>query len=256
MTNYALVTGSTSGIGKSLAEKFASEKCNLILVSRNEKMLLRQANDLTGQYGITASVIAADLAEADAALGVYKKVCDLGVQIRFLVNNAGFNECGPFLKTNLSKEMDLIRLHIVFTTEMMKLFIPGMVKNQYGRVLNLGSIASFMVCPNNSVYAAAKAYVLSVSKGINAELKGTGVTVTALCPGATETEFARKAGMEHTLLFRRFVMKPERVADIGYKALLRGKKYAIAGLYNKLLVFASKLTPSFILDPMTKRMLK
>ena len=110
-------------------------------------------------------------------------------------------------------------------------------------------------CPNDSVYAATKAYILSVSKGIGAELKGTGVTITTLCPGATNTEFAHKAGMEKTLLFRIFVMESKRVANIGYKALMRGKTYVIAGFYNKLLVLSSKLLPAFILNPVTKIML-
>jgi len=256
MTGYALITGTTSGIGKALAEKFAQEKINLVLVSRDAQKLGQQAESLSDKHGIKVSVIAADLEKPDTALMVYEKTRQLGVEVRYLVNNAGFNECGPFLKTDLTKEIDMLRLHIICTTEMMKLFIPDMVKNKYGRVLNLGSTGSFMACPNDSVYAASKAFVLSVSKGINAELKGTGVTVTTLCPGATATEFARKAGMERTLLFRLFVMNPETVADIGYNAAMRGKTYVIAGAYNKLLVFFSKITPPFILNPMTKIMLR
>ena len=256
MTKYALITGTTSGIGKALAEKFAQEKVNLVLVSRDMQKLNQQADLLSGQYGIEAHVIAADLEKTDAAPTVYQKVRQLGIEIQYLVNNAGFNECGPFLETSAAKEVDMIKVHAICTTEMMKMFIPNMVKNGYGRVLNLGSTASYMVCPNSSVYGAAKAYVLSVSKGIGAELKGTGVTITTLCPGATKTEFARKAGMEGTLLFRIFVMEPKAVANIGYKALMRGRAYVIPGIYNKLLVLSSKLLPAFILNPMTKLMLR
>jgi len=256
MTKYALITGTTSGIGKALAEKFAQEKINLILVSRDIQKLNQQAELLSNQYGIRAHVIAADLEKADAALGIYEQVKQMGIEIQYLVNNAGFNESGPFLETDLAKEIDMIKVHAICTTEMMKLFISDMVKNQYGRVLNLGSIASYMACPTESVYAATKAYILSVSKGISAELKGTGVTITTLCPGATHTEFARKAGMEHTLLFRIFVMQPKRVANIGYKACMRGKTDVIAGVYNKLMVLSSKLLPAFILNPITKMMLK
>jgi len=112
-----------------------------------------------------------------------------------------------------------------------------------------------MPCPYDAVYTATKAYILSVSKAIGAELKGSGVTITTLCPGATKTGFAEKAGMEHTLLFKFFVMNPATVADIGYKALLKGKSVAIAGAYNQLLVWSSKITPSFILNAITKKLL-
>jgi len=256
MTRYALITGTTSGIGKALAEKFAREKINLILVSRDKQKLNAQADLLSKQYDIKAHVIAADLEKTDAALMVYEKVREMGIKIQYLINNAGFNVSGIFTENELAKEIDMIKIHIICTTEMMKLFIPDMVKNRYGRVLNLGSTASYMPCPNSAVYGAAKAYVLSASKGIGAELKKTGVTVTALCPGATNTEFAGKAGMKHTLLFKIFVMKPETVANIGYKALMRGKPYVVVGVYNKLLILSTKLLPPFIVSPMTKMMLR
>jgi len=211
---------------------------------------------LADTYGINVSVITEGLEKAGAAHRVYDEVKQLGIEVQYLVNNAGFNVYGDFQKTDLSEEVDMINLHITCTTEMMKLFIPDMVKNKYGRVMNLGSTGSFMPCPNDAVYAATKAYVLSISKGVNAELKGTGVSITALCPGSTKTEFARKAGMEHTLLFKLFVMNPETVAHIGYKALMRRKPHVIAGIYNKILVLSSKLLPSFILTPVTKKMMQ
>ena len=256
MTKTALITGTTSGIGKALAERFAQEKINLILVSRDIDKLNQQADYLSKQYNIKTTVIAADLEKANAALTIYEQVKQMGIEVQYLVNNAGFNECGSFLNTDLTKEVGMINVHITCTTEMMKLFIPDMVKNKYGRVLNLGSTGSYMACPNDSVYAATKAYILSVSKGIGAELKGTGVTITTLCPGAAKTEFAQKAGIESTMLFRMFVMDPKRVASIGYKALMRRKAYVITGVYNKLLVLSSKLLPAFILNPVTKIMLK
>jgi len=256
MTEYALITGTTSGIGKALAERFAQEGINLVLVSRDLQKLDWQAQALSDTYGIKTFVIAADLAEADAALMIFEKVKRQGIEIQYLVNNAGFNENGPFLETDLSKEIDMIKSQAIGTTEMMKYFVPGMVKRKYGRVLNLGSTGSYMACPNNSVYAAVKAYILSVSKGIGAELRGTGVTVTTLCPGATNTEFASKAELENTMLFRLFVMQPQKVASIGYKALMRGKTYVIAGIYNRLLVLSSKIMPLIILNPMIKLMLQ
>jgi len=256
MSKYALITGTTSSIGKALAEKFAREKINLILVSRDIKKLNQQADSLSNQYGIQVHVIPADLAKAQTALMIYEKVKQLSIRVQYLVNNAGLNEWGNFLDTDFEKEIEMIKVHVIFTTEMMKLFIPDMVESKYGRVLNLGSTGSHMPVPNDSVYAATKAYILSVSKGIGAELKGAGVTITTLCPGATRTEFAHKAGMEQTLLFRMFVMDSEIVANVGYKALMRGKTSVIAGIYNKLLVLTSKLLPDFILNPITRIMLK
>ena len=256
MNKTVLITGTTSGIGMAFAEKFAYEKYDLVLVSRDEQKLAEQANKLSNKYGINVHIIPVDLLENGAVQKVFETVKNKKLSVQLLINNAGFNECGEFLETNLQKEIDMIRLHAICTTEMTKMFLPDMVKNKYGRILNLGSTGSFMACPYNAVYAATKAYILFVSKGINAELKNTGVSVTTLCPGATKTEFAYKAGIEKTLLFNIFVMTPEKVANIGYKALMKGKASVIVGLYNKLLVLSSKVVPSCILNPCFKLMLK
>lgn len=255
MTDAALVTGSTSGIGAAFANKLAKEKNHLVLVSRNKDKLEAQSNALSKKYKIQVFTIACDLARTGAAQQIFERVQELNLQIQILINNAGFNECGCFLKTDGDKELEMISLHTIFVTEMMKLFLPVMVCKGYGRVLNVGSTGSYIACPYDAVYAATKAYILSVSKGINAELKGTGVTVTTLCPGSTKTEFASKANMENTPLFKRFVMKPELVAKIGYRALMKGKTSVIAGLRNKLLVFSSYLLPDALLNFFSKKML-
>ena len=256
MTKTALVTGSTSGIGKAFANKLASENHDLVLVSRDAGKLSAQSAELSREYSVKVTYIPLDLAENGAAQKVFETVNNKGLSVQILINNAGFNHVGHFIHTDLQKEKDMITLHATFTTEMMKCFLPDMVGNGYGRVLNLGSTGSYIPCPHNAVYAATKAYILSVSKGINAELNGTGVSVTTLCPGATNTEFSRKAGIDKSLLFSLFVMKPDTVANIGYKALMKGKTSVIAGMYNKLLVFSSKIIPSFIMNPLTKKMLK
>ena len=258
MDNYALITGSTSGIGKALAEKFASQGHHLVLVSKvsDIESLNQQADLLAGRYDIKVSVIGIDLEKEYAAKMVYEKVKKLNISVEYLVNNAGFGVYGSFLETDLMQEIDMMTLHTTCTTKMMKLFLPDMVHNGYGRVLNLSSTASYMPVFKMSVYAATKAYISSLSKTINMELKGTGVSVTALCPGATSTAFAHKAGMENTLLFRMFVMSSTDVANIGYKALIRGRPYVIAGAYNKLLVLLTRLLPAFIVNPITKLMLR
>jgi len=258
MNNYALITGTTSGIGKALAEKFAQQKHNLVLVSRvsDIEMLNKQATLLAEKHGIKTSVIGADLEKEGAVSMIYETVKQQGISIQYLVNNAGFGVYGPFLNTDIVMENEMINVHTKCMMEMMKLFLPDMVQNGYGRVLNLSSTASYTSVPNMGVYAATKAFISSLSKTVNVELKKTGVSITALCPGATNTAFARKAGMEHTLLFRLFVMNPNDVANIGYKALMRKKPYIVAGLYNKTLVLFSKLFPAFIVNPVTKKLLR
>ena len=185
-----------------------------------------------------------------------EKIQSWGLSIDVLVNNAGFNEAGCFTNTNLSKELDMIKVHIKVLTALTKLFLPGMIERGYGRILNIGSTGSYMPCPNDVVYAATKAYVLSFSNGLYQELKGSGVTVTCLCPGATQTLFAEKANISNTLLFKLFVMQPEVVAAIGYNNLQKGKRVVTAGLYNKLLVLSAKLLPVSIINPIAQWMIK
>jgi len=256
MEKIALITGTTSGIGKAFAEKLASEKYGLILVSRNAEKLSEQSTFLSGKYGVKTFLISLDLTKPNAAQTVFDTVKNQNLSVQVLINNAGFNEFGNFLETDIQKEIQMINLHVIFTTEIMKLFIPGMINNKYGRILNLGSTGSYIPCPYDAVYAATKAYIMFLSKAVNAELKGTGVSVTTLCPGSTKTEFAAKAGMENTALFNTFVMKPEKVARIGYKALMKGRSSVIAGVYNKIQVLSSKILPEAVINVITKKMLK
>ncbi len=199
--------------------------------------------------------ISCDLEDGAAEL-IANKARELGLSVDVLINNAGFNEAGCFTNTDLAKELDMIQIHIKALTALTKLCLPGMIERRHGRILNVGSTGSYMPCPNDAVYAATKAYVLSFSNGLYQELKGTGVTVTCLCPGATQTLFAEKANINHTLLFKLFVMQPEVVAAIGYNNLQRGKRAVTAGLYNKLLVLSAKLLPVSIINPVAQWMVK
>ena len=251
-----LITGTTSGIGKAFAEKFASRGNNIILVSRNRDKLQQQQIDLQSRYQVSVEYISCDLSEVDAVDMIMEKIHSWGLSVDVLVNNAGFNEAGGFTNTSLLKELDMIQVHIKALTALTKLFLPGMIKRGYGRILNIGSTGSYMPCPYDAVYAATKAYVLSFSNGLYQELKGTGVTVTCLCPGATQTLFAEKANINNTLLFKFFVMQPEVVAAIGYNNLQKGKRVVTAGLYNKLLVLSAKLLPVSIINPIAQWMIK
>jgi len=255
MSKIALITGTTSGIGYALCEKFAQKKIDIALVSRNYEKLIKQKKYLQDNYGVKIWVIQQDLELSVAAKNVYDKVCNLGIHIDYLVHNAGFNESGKFIETDMQKEKNMIQLHILFVTELTKLMLPDMIKRKFGRILFIGSTGSYIPCALDAVYAATKAYVLFFSKAIRAELKGTGVSVTTLCPGSTKTNFAEKAGIQETILFKLFVMKPEEVANIGYKSMMKGKPKYIPGIYNKLLVFSSRIFPATIIDYLTMKML-
>lgn len=251
-----LITGTTSGIGYELSKLFAADGCRLVLVSRNEQRLGEQKQYLEKKYGATVYVIASDLSDPQAPEQIYQTVADQDIHVDILVNNAGFNESGLFIETDLTKELQMLQVLIVSLTHLTKLFLPGMVKNRYGKILNVGSTGSFAPCPLDAVYAAAKSYVLSFSNAIRAELRGTGVSVSTLCPGATSTEFAKKANMEKTLLFHFFVMKPHKVAQIGYRGLMNGRKVIITGAYNKMLVLSMFITPSAILNRLSMKLLQ
>lgn len=251
-----LITGTTSGIGYELSKIFAMERFNLVLVSRNGQKLKMQKEDLEKRYEAKVFTIAKDLSDTKSPEEVFLYIQSQGLHIDILVNNAGFNESGPFYETSLLKELQMLQVHVASLTHLTKLFLPGMMKNDFGKILNFGSTGSFAPCPLDAVYCATKAYVLSFSSALRAELAGTGVTVSTLCPGATKTEFARKANMENTLLFKKFVMEPQKVAEIAYRGFMRNKKIIIPGWYNKILVLSLPITPSKILEKIGMALLK
>lgn len=180
---------------------------------------------------------------------------DKSIHIDILVNNAGFNEYGHFSETDPEKELQMIQVNLVSLTRLTKLLLPGMLKQGYGKILNIGSTGSFGPGPLNAVYCATKAYVLSFSEAIAEELRGTGVTVTALCPGATKTEFAGRAKMEDVRLFQKGLMDAGKVAEIGFDALMRGKTSVVAGCTNKLTVFSVRFMTRNMVAKMVKGML-
>ena len=240
-----LITGTTSGIGYALSKCFAEKHYNLVLVSRDSDKLALQKRELE-KYGVSIFTISKDLSKKGSALEIYQETKNENLVISILVNNAGFNECGLFTDTTLEKELEMLQVHILTLTELTKYYVIDMVNQRDGHVLNIGSIGSFSPFPVNAVYSASKAYVLSFSKAISSELRGTGVNVTTLCPGATKTEFAMKAKIEHTLLFKIFVMTSDKVAKAGYNALIKRKRVVVVGLYNKLMVMSMKILPYFI----------
>jgi len=243
MVKTALVTGASSGIGRELAKLFAKDGYNLVLVARRKPRLEELAAELRGKYSITATVIEKDLACPGSPREIFDELRNKSIHVDILVNNAGTGVHGAFHKTDLEEELRLIQVNLVSLTHLTKLAVTEMLKKGTGKILNLGSTASFSPVPLLAIYSATKAYVLSFSEGIAKDLEGTGITVTTLCPGATVTEFAGEALMEEIRLFSAMVMSAERVAEIGYHALMKGKRVAVAGIYNKLLVSMIRFTP-------------
>lgn len=240
----ALVTGASSGIGRELAQVLAAEGHDLVLVARGEADLVELARDLGERHGIEARVLPADLARPGAPGEVAAAVERLGLEIDVLVNNAGFGLHGDFLETDPAVERDMIAVNVAALTELAKRLAGPMAARGRGRILNVASTAAFQPGPGMAVYYATKAYVLSFSVAIAVELEGTGVTVTALCPGPTRTGFAEVAGAGRSRLFARSRgMDAGRVARAGYRAMARGRKVAVVGFWNRLGAFANRLSP-------------
>jgi len=252
MKETALITGASSGIGLDLARLFAKDGCDVVLVARSEGKLRELAAELERDCGVKAHVIALDLAQPHAAQALVQR---LPVAIDILVNNAGFGVTGPFVETDLAKELEMIQVNIVALTELTKLLLPPMVARRRGRVLNVASTAAFQPGPLMAVYYATKAYVLSFSEAIADELRDSGVTVTALCPGPTETGFAAVADMTTTRLFN--VAKPMSSADVaraGYAAMKRGRRVVIPGVKNKLLTQSVRVSPRRLVTTIVRKL--
>jgi short-subunit dehydrogenase len=207
----------------------------VVLVARSRAGLEKVGRELSAAYGITAHVLPADLADPAAPQAVFDQVHALGMEVGALVNNAGFGLAGPFVDigrdapTELGRELEMLQVNVVALTHLAKLFLPGMVQRKRG-YMNVASTAAFQPGPLMAVYYASKAYVLSFSEALSVELAGTGVTVTALCPGATRTEFQAVANMENSRLFRAgHVMTAADVAEAGYNAIRAGRSSIVSG---------------------------
>ena len=239
----ALITGASSGIGLELARVFAKNRHDLVLVARNEPKLRELAQEIQAG-GIRAHVVVSDLSAPGAVNALTARVRELGVDVDILVNNAGYGLFGPFLETSLDAELAMIQVNVVALTELTKRLMPGMVDRKSGRILNLASTAAFLPGPLMAVYYATKAYVLSFSEAIATELEGSGVTVTALCPGPTASGFQAAANLEESkLVAGKRLPSAREVAEAGYEAMMAGKTVFVPGLSNKLTLLAPRLFP-------------
>src|SRR2546425_4884304 len=239
----ALITGASAGLGSEYAKLFAADGHDAVLVARRRDRLDALAKELGEARGRQAHVIAAGPSAPGAPGAVVDEVRRLGLPIQFLGNNAGFGTSGPFAEIDLHRELEMIQVNIVSLLTLTRAFLPEMIARKSGRILNVGSTAGFQPGPFLAGYYASKAFVNSFTEALWYELRGTGVTATVSCPGATATEFAGVAGNASSLLFRLGAAPAARVAREGYRAMMKGKPMVVHGLRNKLTVQSLRISP-------------
>ena len=222
MKNTALITGASSGIGKELATIHAERGGNLILVARSHDKLNELKAELEKKHGVQVSIISKDLSATGAAKELFNEVQSLGIQVDYLMNNAGFGLVGKFHELPWERQLQMINLNMVSLTELTYLFLQGMVARNNGKILNTSSTAGLIPGPLQAVYFASKAYVSSFSNAIAEELHDKNITVTALLPGATETGFAKTSGVDKTAIYSN-PASARSVAEDGYNAMIKGK---------------------------------
>jgi short-subunit dehydrogenase len=255
-TKYALVTGATSGIGYELAKIFAKEKYNLVIVARDKDALDRIANEFKSEFNIDVVPLAKDLFRREGPFELYKEVKSRSIHIDVLVNDAGQGQYGEFIDTDINREIDIIQLNIVAYVVLTKLFLQDMVAAGEGKILNVSSIGAEMPGPLQSVYHATKAFVTSFTEAIRSENKDRNITITALEPGVTDTDFFRKANQEDAKMVKEGdLADPAKVARDGFDALMSGDDKIVSGLMNKAMVAGSNIMPdSAVANAMHKGM--
>lgn len=251
----ALVTGASSGIGLETAKLLAARGYDLWLTARNADALSRLADELAAAHRVATTVVPADLSAPDGVDRLLEPVRQRGAAVDLLVNNAGFGWSGPFASMPETEIVAMVQVNVTALTRLARAVLPGMLERRRGRILNVASTAGFFAGPNLAVYYATKAYVISLSEAMAEELAGSGVTVTALCPGPTRTAFAERAQMEQSGLFKlATVMTAADVARAGVDGALRGERLVIPGVLNRVLVDSSRLSPRWITTKITARL--
>ncbi|HJV76116.1 MAG TPA: SDR family oxidoreductase [Noviherbaspirillum sp.] len=253
-TKTALVTGASGGIGKSIAEQFASHGHNVVIVARNLRQLQFLAQEWSVKYKVTVTPVTADLAIAGAAHLLADDIRKRKIRIDYLVNNAGYGLYGLSAETRLDDELAMMNINMVTLTALTKLFLPDVLSSN-GRIMNVASTAAFQPGPYMAVYYATKSYVLSYSEALASELAGTGVTVTAFCPGPTRSGFQDKAEMNDSALVKgKRLPSAETIGIAGYRAMMAGKTVYIPGLMNRLMAFSVRFTPRCMTTTLVKKM--
>lgn len=254
MKNTALITGASNGIGLELAKIHASKGGDLVLVARNKTKLDKLKAELESQYKVTVYTIGKDLSVVNSAKEVYEETSKQNIQIDYLINNAGFGDFGMFAETDWNKELQMINLNITTLTQFTKQYLKDMVKRNGGKIMNVASTAAFQSGPTMAVYYATKAYVLSFSEAVDNEIRDKGISITALCPGATESGFQAAAAMEESALVKgKKLPTAKEVAEYGYASMLKGKTIAIHGLMNYLMANSVRFLPRALVVKLTRK---
>jgi short-subunit dehydrogenase len=248
----ALITGASGGIGYELAKLFGRDGYNLVLVARSAETLNQLAAELQTQHGVRVTVAPVDLGEPSAPRFLFDQLRREGINVDILVNNAGFGVFGEFVQMPEKEILDQIQLNITALTRLTKLFLAPMLERRGGRIMNVASTAAFQPGPLMAVYYATKAYVLSFSEALANELRGSGVTVSCFCPGATNTGFAKRAGIEGSRLFKIGAMNVETVARDGYRGLMAGRTMVISGMRNWLVAESVRFAPRRVVTAISR----
>lgn len=248
MTGTVLLTGASSGIGLSMTRILAKDGWNLIVVGRNQEALEKIREELEFPNHISVYVIVKDLSKDGAAEELYSDVKKMKLQVDFLINCAGIGDFGRFADSKLQRQIDQVHINDLSLTVLTRLFLPDMIARGSGRILNVSSIAAFQPGPLMSVYYASKAYVQSFTEALAVELKGTGVRVSVLCPGPTDTPFLVEAGQTGQNMFKKSACKTaDYVAEYGLKRAMKNKVVIVVGLSSKLLIFFERLLPRSVI---------
>jgi uncharacterized protein len=246
---YALVTGATSGIGFELARLLAKDGYSLFVVARSADRLQAVADEFKQQFSVEVTPLPKDLFRPEAAKEIYDEIKSRGVEINVLVNDAGQGEMGKlFVDYDLERDVDMIQLNITSVVSLTKFFLKDMISRNEGKILQLASLVSKYPSPLQAVYAASKAFVLSFTEALINEVNDTNVTITALMPGATDTDFFHKADATDTVTYREMELSnPADVAADGYKALMAGERKIVSGFKNKMMAAMTNVMPDSML---------
>jgi short-subunit dehydrogenase len=249
----ALITGASGGIGYELAKLFARDHYNLVLVARSSNKLNQVAADLQTQFGVAVKTVALDLTAALAPKFLFDQLQREGIAVDVLVNNAGFGTFGEFASVSEGEILGQIHLNVTSLTHLTRLFLPAMLARRRGKIMNVASTAAFQPGPLMAVYYATKAYVLSFSEALANEVAGSGVVVSCFCPGATDTNFQKRANMENSRLFKKIgAMNAGRVARDGYRGLMAGRSLVISGAQNWLVAESVRFAPRRLVTALSR----
>jgi len=247
--SYALITGASKGIGKSFAESLAKRKFDLLLVARTESLLQKLSIDLSNEYGVKVQFLAIDLSQSDTAQKIFQWVEENKFDVQALINNAGYALWGNFIELSLQEQLEMINVNINTMVSLTHLLIPKLLLHDKSYILNVASSAGYQAVPTITLYAAAKSFLISFSRGLNHELKNTSISVTCLSPGPTKTNFIERARMFHMQkLSDKMSMSPESVAEFGIKGMLARKTEIVPGFTNRIGIFMARHAPKKIVE--------